>query len=244
MEKMELYNKLRAVPEEAQKTIGAGRLKGFTDINPMWRIKALTEAFGPCGLGWWYTIRDKRLERGLENEIRAFVDIDLYYKYNGEVSQPIPGTGGASFVTIERNGVYCSDECFKMALTDAISTAAKAIGVAADIYYSKDRSKYSAGEPAEQNQKPATQNAQPPRERPIAGICEVCGSGITDHVSKTGTVTPGHKVMEGSVQMFGKRMCGKCLLKANAKAVAEKAEAPAPHPADIEPQLDQTEMTA
>ena len=37
-----------------------------------------------------------------------------------------------------------SDECFKMALTDAISVAAKAIGVAADVYWQKDRTKYSA----------------------------------------------------------------------------------------------------
>ena len=44
---LELYNKGRAVPEEAKKTIQAGKLKGFTDINPMWRIKTLTEMFGP-----------------------------------------------------------------------------------------------------------------------------------------------------------------------------------------------------
>ena len=51
MEDLELYEKFRVVPNEAKKTITAGRLKGKTDINPMWRIKALTEAFGPCGIG-------------------------------------------------------------------------------------------------------------------------------------------------------------------------------------------------
>ena len=51
-ENMDLYNKFRSVPEEAKKEIGAGRLKGKTDINPMWRIRVLTEAFGPCGYGW------------------------------------------------------------------------------------------------------------------------------------------------------------------------------------------------
>lgn len=81
MEKLELYNLGRNVPEEARKPISGGRLKGFTDINPMWRIKRLTEMFGPCGIGWWYTITDKRLETGLENEVRAFVDIELYYSY-------------------------------------------------------------------------------------------------------------------------------------------------------------------
>lgn len=48
---LELYERLRAVPDSAKREISAGRLKGKTDINPMWRIKALTEAFGPCGFG-------------------------------------------------------------------------------------------------------------------------------------------------------------------------------------------------
>ena len=49
---MELYNLFRECPKEAQKPIVAGRLKGKTDINPMWRLKMLTDAFGPCGFGW------------------------------------------------------------------------------------------------------------------------------------------------------------------------------------------------
>lgn len=53
---MSLYNAVRTPPPEALKTIQAGRLKGMSDINPMWRIKALTEQFGPCGTGWKYTI--------------------------------------------------------------------------------------------------------------------------------------------------------------------------------------------
>ena len=50
MDDMTIYNLARSVPDEAQKPIAAGRLKGMTDINPMWRIKRLTEIFGPCGL--------------------------------------------------------------------------------------------------------------------------------------------------------------------------------------------------
>jgi len=40
-----------------------------------------------------------------------------------------------------------SDECFKMALTDALSVACKSLGVAADVYFEKDRSKYDNVEP-------------------------------------------------------------------------------------------------
>jgi hypothetical protein len=38
------------------------------------------------------------------------------------------------FVANEKNGAYVSDECFKMAITDAIGTAAKMIGLASDVY--------------------------------------------------------------------------------------------------------------
>ena len=52
MDNMKFYNMGRTVPDEAKKPISAGRLKGMTDINPMWRIKRLTEMFGACGIGW------------------------------------------------------------------------------------------------------------------------------------------------------------------------------------------------
>lgn len=142
MSNLKLYDAVRSVPENAKKRITGGRLSGMTDINPMWRIKTLTEQFGICGIGWKYVITDKRLEKGANDEIAAFVDVDLYIKVDGEWSEAIPGTGGSTFVAKERNGMYTSDECFKMALTDALSVACKALGFAADVYFEKDRTKY------------------------------------------------------------------------------------------------------
>ncbi len=154
MDKMIYYNQLRTVPQEAKKPIGGGRLKGMTDINPMWRIKRITEVFGPVGIGWYYTIEKQWLEAGANEEIKAFCNINLYYKQENEWSMPIPGTGGADFVVKESKGHYTSDECFKMALTDALSVAMKALGIAADVYFEKDRSKYDNHEDGEdKNQK-------------------------------------------------------------------------------------------
>ena len=141
-ENMSIYSLLANTPKEAQKTINAGRLKGFTDINPMWRIQRLTEVFGACGFGWWYDITDKRIEEGANGEKAAFITINLYVKDGNEVSQPIQGIGGSSFVTKESKGLYTNDECYKMALTDAIGTACKSLGMSADIYFSKSRTKY------------------------------------------------------------------------------------------------------
>ena len=144
MSTLALYNKLAPVPKEAQKDIKAGRLKGMTDINPMWRIKKLTEEFGPCGIGWKYTITDKRILEGANGVVCAFVDIDLFVKVDGQWSDAIAGTGGSTFVAKENAGLYTSDECFKMALTDAISVACKALGMGADVYWQEGRSKYTA----------------------------------------------------------------------------------------------------
>jgi len=142
---LKIYNALREVPDDAQKTISAGRLKGMTDINPMWRIKALTEQFGPCGIGWKYEIDDQWTEESPETkEIAAFCNLRLYIKYKDAWSDPIYGTGGSMFVASERNGLHASDECYKMALTDAISVACKALGVGADVYWNKDKTKYDS----------------------------------------------------------------------------------------------------
>lgn len=155
MENLHIYNQSRVVPPEAIKPIEAGRLKGMSDINPMWRIKKLTELFGPVGLGWYYKITNKETLEGSEGQIIAVVDIQLFVKYDNEWSMPIEGTGGASFVAKEKNGPYTNDECFKMALTDAISVACKSLGIGADVYFSKDNTKYS------NNSTQSPQTAQP-----------------------------------------------------------------------------------
>jgi hypothetical protein len=149
MENLNIYNAVRSVPNEAQKKITGGRLNGKTDINPMWRIKALTELFGPVGFGWYYEITEKRLESGPTGEIAAFVQINLFVKMTDEAgtdewSKPITGLGGSMFVANESKGPFVSDECFKMALTDAISVSCKALGVGADVYWDADKTKYSA----------------------------------------------------------------------------------------------------
>ena len=145
MENLKIYEQVRSVPAEAKKNIGGGRLKGMTDINPMWRIKKLTEVFGVCGIGWKYEIVEKWIETTMvKNEITANVIINLYIRdKEGKWSDPIPGIGGSKLVASEEKGLYVNDECYKMALTDAISVACKALGMGADVYWEKDTTKYN-----------------------------------------------------------------------------------------------------
>ena len=135
---LSIYNKVREVPQTALKQIKGGRLNGMSDINPMWRIKVMTETFGICGIGWKYEVT-KQWTEPFGTEIRGFCNINLYVKVDGQWSEPIFGTGGSSFVTSERNGSYVNDEVYKMALTDALSVAMKALGVGADVYFGSDK---------------------------------------------------------------------------------------------------------
>jgi hypothetical protein len=151
MNNMEIYNKLKSVPEKAQKQITGGRLKGMTDIKPMWRIEKLTEVFGMCGIGWKAPITNKEIIDGANGEKIAVVDIDLFVKVDGEWTEAIQGTGGSSFIANEKNGPYTSDECFKMAYTDALSVACKSLGMGADIYWGDSKYKTTI-EPNETNE--------------------------------------------------------------------------------------------
>ena len=163
MSNMDIYDSFRVTPKEAQKEIAGGRLRGFTDINPMYRIQKLTEKFGPCGIGWYYEPVKKWIEQA-GDEIMAFVDISLFIKVDGEWSKPIAGTGGSALYAMEKGGLKASDECFKMATTDAISVACKQLGIGADVYWKAGESKYSRSEP--NNPAPASSLAETQKTTP------------------------------------------------------------------------------
>lgn len=162
MNNLDYYNKLKVVPQQALRQIQSGRLRGKHDINPMWRIKAMTEQFGVCGIGWKYVIT-KQWTETFGSEVKAYCNIDLFIKVNGEWSDAIQGTGGSSEVSMESKGAYVSDECYKMALTDALSVAMKALGVAADVYFEAGKdiididSKYGAQDSRAAQQQTQTQ---------------------------------------------------------------------------------------
>lgn len=147
---LELYEYWRECPAEAKKPIKGGKLQGYTDINPVWRIKVLTEKFGPCGEGWYIDEVERWTNETSAGEVGAYVKVHLYYKTSsGEWSKPVVGVGGNKLVG-KGVGTEQNDEAWKMAMTDAMSVACKNLGIAADVYFEKDRTKYTLQEEAEQ----------------------------------------------------------------------------------------------
>ena len=128
MSNMEFWDKVKRPPASALKQIQAGRLKGMTDINPQWRIEAMTEHFGQCGVGWYYEVQKFWTEAGYSGELMAFVHIHLFTRSTIAIetktsilpttwSMPIVGVGGSALVAKESSGLRANDEAYKMALT-------------------------------------------------------------------------------------------------------------------------------
>lgn len=212
MENLYYYNLGREVPETAKKPIQGGRMNGKTDINPMWRIKKLTEMFGPCGIGWYYKSVREWTET-YEKSVAAFVKIELYVRIGDEWSMPIQGTGGNMFVELQKNGPYVSDECYKMATTDAISVACKQLGIGADVYWEKDESKYSRKPPEQQGQAQNQQGELP--EQQEAGERRALLEELSRELGRAGygwaAVIKTYKV--DSVESLTKLMIKDCISK-------------------------------
>jgi hypothetical protein len=191
---LRIYRQVSTTPLEARKKIGGGKLSGYTDINPMWRIKKLTEVYGPVGLGWYLEELGTEYVEGptQKPEKAVIVTLALYVKQDGEWSKPIIGKGGNTVVQSDKNGLWVNDEAHKSAFTDAIGSCVKLLGFSADIYFERDRdSKYEnppdGGAPAAVKPNPTvtTPAAKPleavqPSERMtvIADIRKLLNKGI------------------------------------------------------------------
>lgn len=170
---MKLWNGWKSVPQEMLKEIKDGPLAGMTDINPLWRMQALTEKFGPAGFGWIVNISERWESEGA-GEKSANVKIELKIMKDGQWSMPIEGIGAAK-LTGRGNGI--NDEAWKMATTDAISVACKALGIAADVYAGLQSHKNAKAaqpdfgtkyEPRPGQQAPAARTTPRGRQQPTA----------------------------------------------------------------------------
>ena len=98
----------------------------------------------------------------------------------------------------EKAGLYTNDECFKMALTDAISVACKSLGVGADVYFEKVRSKYDV----KSDDKPKSKTQSSSKTQGESEFnCSDCGIAVTQGVK------------EFSSKKYGKSLCQTCQKK-------------------------------
>lgn len=149
MSNTELWDKLSAMDRRYAKPFK--RPGGFagTDINPTWRMKRLTEQFGPCGTGWGWTIHERwREEFAVSRKDEAdkprsyvFVMLSLWYVIDGERRETGPQIGGSE-------SGFAPDEAYKMSVTDALGKCCQSLGIAAEVYLGEFDSKYNRGREA------------------------------------------------------------------------------------------------
>ena len=167
MSNLDYWNKVKQPPQNALKQINFGYLKGKSDINPQWRLMAMTQAFGPVGHGWTYRIVRTWSEATPSGAVMCFSEVAVKTKHNGEWGEEFFGIGGSEIVEKNKNGLAHNDEGYKKATTDALGVAFKAVGVAADIYFGNyDGSKYLYDiQSAYQDENELAQNFEKVKER-------------------------------------------------------------------------------
>lgn len=195
--KMGIWNAIEKTnPAYAKDFRRAGGFAG-TDINPVYRMKRMTELFGPCGQGWGWTLHNQWREdfHVGDGELSCvFTAVSVWYMIDAGLDQPMTRceTG------IQIGGTIADrtpDESYKMAITDALGKCFVALGLSADVYMGEYDSKYHREEAQPRARTPAARPpaartaapAAPPsfskytRDRPI---CPECGVADTTIESK------------------------------------------------------------
>lgn len=144
-----LWQRAFTTDPAAVKPITGKQYKGNSP-KPYWIVQRLTEEFGPCGIGWGFTILGERFERFGEHESLHVAIVRLWYVMRddrgsmdgkrGEFEQV--GQTRASYMSA--GGKFIVDEdAPKKSVTDALVKCASYLGFAGDIFSGMwDDSKY------------------------------------------------------------------------------------------------------
>jgi len=130
--------------DPAHTTKIAGKPYKGTSPKPHWLVLKATETFGPCGIGWGFTIIDDRVEEGAPGDRLHIARVRVWYEWNGKRGE-VEHIGGTKIVGKDKNGPFSDEDAAKKSVTDALTKALSMIGFAGDIFLGRwDDSKYQA----------------------------------------------------------------------------------------------------
>lgn len=142
MSNKSLWAKAFTTDPRAVKPITGKQYKGNSP-KPYWIVERLTDEFGPCGIGWGFTILGERFERFSDTESLHIASLRFWFVLDskrGEFEQI--GQTRSSYLT--KDGKFIVDEdAPKKSVTDALVKCASYLGFAGDIFSGMwDDSKY------------------------------------------------------------------------------------------------------
>jgi len=160
-ENLALWKMVEVTPTAHVKEITGKSYKGNSP-KPHYLIHKATETFGPCGIGWGFTIEDERIEEGAGGEKLHIARVKVWYEWNGKRGT-VEHIGGTQFSGVRSTGKAFTDEdAPKKSVTDALVKALSLIGFAGDIFMGRyDDSKYLADLKAEEKAEKAKVAAAP-----------------------------------------------------------------------------------
>lgn len=143
-ENLALWNAVERTPPSHTKEITGKSYKGNSP-KPHYLIWKATETFGPCGIGWGFTIEDERIEEGAGGERLHIARVKVWFKW-GDQRGEVEHIGGTAFCGTRSSGKAFTDEdAPKKSVTDALVKALSMIGFAGDIFMGRyDDNKYLA----------------------------------------------------------------------------------------------------
>lgn len=137
-----LWERVCVTDPKAVKAITGKQYQGNSP-KPYWIVERLTEEFGPCGIGWGFSIVNERMERLTESDVLHVAVVSFWYMLDG-VRGEIEQIGQTKAVYEKSKGGFMVDEdAPKKSVTDALIKCASYIGFAGDIFAGRwDDSKY------------------------------------------------------------------------------------------------------
>lgn len=142
--RMDLWRAVEHTPPSHTKQI-TGKAYSGTSPKPHYLVMKATETFGPCGIGWGFTVLSERIEDGAGGDKLHIAHVRVWYIWDGQKGV-VEHIGGTPFSGTRKSGAsYIDEDAPKKSVTDALVKALSMIGFAADIFIGRyDDSKYVA----------------------------------------------------------------------------------------------------
>jgi hypothetical protein len=146
-DKMDLWRRVSVTDPAAVKPI-TGKPYSGNSPKPYWIVEQLTREFGPCGIGWGFSVKTERFERfgeGASAEALHIALVAFWYVKDGQRGE-LEQVGQTRAAYMTSKGKFTVDEdAPKKSVTDALVKCASYLGFAGDIFSGHwDDSKYAA----------------------------------------------------------------------------------------------------
>jgi hypothetical protein len=105
---MALWERVCVTDPKAVKPITGKQYKGNSP-KPYWIVQRLTEEFGPCGIGWGYSILNERMERLTETDVLHVAVVRFWYVLDGKRGE-VEQIGQTKAVYEKSSGGFMVDE--------------------------------------------------------------------------------------------------------------------------------------